>query len=128
MERSNQTLIPNIKLRRRNHSAIQFLGTFAALLTLLSVVLLPSSASAQEDQSFPAAQVGNTTYATLQDAFDHVSMKNATVTLLADVSEQVTVPVTAAAGTITFDLNGHSLRVGENAPRSRPSPFRLEPH
>ncbi len=116
MERSNQTLIPNIKLRRRNHSAIRFLGTFAALLTLLSVVLLPSPASAQEDQSSPAAQVGNTTYATLQDAFDHVSMKNATVTLLADVSEQVTVPVAAAAGTITFDLNGHSLQVGESAP------------
>ncbi len=92
------------------------LGMFTALMALLSAFLLASPASAQEDQTFPAAQVGNTTYATLQEAFDHVSMKNTSVTLLSDVNEQVTVPTATPVGAITFDLNGHSLRVAENAP------------
>ncbi len=115
MARSNQALIPNIKLCKQNYSAIRFLGMFTVMLALLSVLLLPSSASAQEDQATPIAQVGNKTYATLQEAFDHVSMKNPSVTLLSDVNEQVTVPAATAVGAITFDLNGHSLQADKDA-------------
>lgn len=119
MARSNQASASNAKPFKKGHSAIRFFGiptVLLALLALLSVLIAPSSASAQEDQTSPAAQVGNKTYATLQDAFDHVSMKNTAVTLLSDVNEQVTVSTSTAVGAITLDLNGHSLQVGESVP------------
>ena len=51
------------------------------------------------------ARVGSTGYTTLQDAINNAS-SGATVTLLADVTESVTIPETT---TITLDLNGKKL-------------------
>lgn len=115
MARSNQASSLNAKLRKQNHPAMRFLKALTALLALLGFLILPSSASAQESQTSPAAQVGDETYATLQDAFDHVSMKHTSVTLLSDVSEQVTVSAAMTLGSITLDLNGHTLRSVEDS-------------
>ena len=54
---------------------------------------LPFSADAVADaaESQAVAQVGNATYTSVQEAIGHTSMKNATVTLLTDVAESVTI-------------------------------------
>lgn len=60
------------------------------LIILLSgTMLFPMMAFADEPQ--PVAQVGNTTYMSVQDAIGHTSMKNNTVTLLTDTTESITV-------------------------------------
>ena len=51
------------------------------------------------------ASIGETTYATLQAAFD-AAQDGSTITLLKDVAETVS---TAADGTVTLDLNGKTL-------------------
>ena len=53
------------------------------------------------------AEVGSTKYATLQAAIDKAG-RNATVTLLADTRENVTI-----AEMMTLDLNGHTLNGGQ---------------
>ena len=75
------------------------------LLTLcLAFSLLPTAALADGEN---VAKVGDTEYTTLQAAIDAASRK-ATVTLLADTRENVTI------GTpyVTLDLNGHTLNGG----------------
>ena len=75
------------------------------LLTLcLAFSLLPTAALADEG-SDPVAQIGETKYATLQAAINEAT-GNATVTLLANVTEDVTVP---AGKNVTLDLNGHNI-------------------
>ena len=62
----------------------------------------------KEDQpSANVAKVGDTEYATLQAAID-AAAKNATVTLLADTRENVTINTYG----LTLDLNGHTLNGG----------------
>lgn len=63
--------------------------TFFLIISLLGTMLFPMMAFADEPQ--PVAQVGNTTYMSVQDAIGHTSMKNNTVTLLADTTESITV-------------------------------------
>lgn len=75
------------------------------LLTFcLAFSLLPTAALADEG-SDPVAQIGETKYATLQAAINEAT-GNATVTLLANVTEDVTVP---AGKNVTLDLNGHNI-------------------
>ena len=77
----------------------------SVLLTLcLAFSLLPTAALAEGEN---VAKVGDTEYTTLQAAIDAASRK-ATVTLLADTRENVTI------GTpyVTLDLNGHTLNGG----------------
>ena len=83
----------------------------SVLLTLcLAFSLLPTAALAEGEN---VAKVGDTEYTTLQAAIDAASRK-ATVTLLADTRENVTI------GTpyVTLDLNGHTLNgsTGERKP------------
>ena len=77
----------------------------SVLLTFcLAFSLLPTAALADEG-SDPVAQIGETKYATLQAAINEAT-GNATVTLLANVTEDVTVP---AGKNVTLDLNGHNI-------------------
>nr|WP_304322400.1 hypothetical protein [Bifidobacterium catenulatum] len=62
---------------------------FFLIISLSRTLLFPVIAFADEPQ--PVAQVGNTTYMSVQDAIGHTSMKNNTVTLLSDATESVTV-------------------------------------
>lgn len=63
---------------------------FFLIISLSSgTMLFPMMAFADEPQ--PVAQVGNTTYMSVQDAISHTSMKNNTVTLLTDTTESITV-------------------------------------
>lgn len=63
--------------------------TFFLIISLSGTMLFPMMAFADEPQ--PVAQVGNTTYMSVQDAIGHTSLKNNTVTLLTDTTESVTV-------------------------------------
>ena len=80
------------------------------LMLCLAFSLLPTAALAEGEN---VAKVGDTEYTTLQAAIDAASRK-ATVTLLADTRENVTI------GTpyVTLDLNGHTLNgsTGERKP------------
>ena len=52
--------------------------TFFLIISLSGTMLFPMMAFADEPQ--PVAQVGNTTYMSVQDAIGHTSLKNNTVT------------------------------------------------
>ena len=54
--------------------------------------------------------MGNATYASVQEAFGRTTLKNTTVTLLADVTESVTIMPPKGVRNVTFDLNGHVLQ------------------
>lgn len=77
------------------------------IISLSRTLLFPVMAFADEPQ--PVAQVGNTTYMSVQDAIGHTSMKNNTVTLLADATESVTVTPPKVVRGVTLELNGHAL-------------------
>ena len=75
------------------------------LLTLaMALTLLPTAAMAEGETA--VAKVGDVEYATLQAAVDAAS-RNATVTLLADTRENVTINKA-----MTLDLNGYTLNGG----------------
>lgn len=80
---------------------------FFLIISLSGTLLFPMMAFADEPQ--PVAQVGNTTYMSVQDAIGHTSMKNNTVTLLADATESVTVTPPKVVRGVTLELNGHAL-------------------
>ena len=58
--------------------------------------------------------MGNATYASVQEAIGRTTLKNTTVTLLADVTESVTITPSRGVRSVTFDLNGHALQVAES--------------
>ena len=102
---------------------------FFLIISLSSgTMLFPMMAFADEPQ--PVAQVGNTTYMSVQDAISHTSMKNNTVTLLTDTTESVTVTPSKVVRGITLELNGHVLNASNTtaitvpATCSSPSPDR----
>lgn len=80
---------------------------FFLIISLSGTLLFPMMAFADEPQ--PVAQVGNTTYMSVQDAIGHTSMKNNTVTLLADATESVTITPPKVVRGVTLELNGHAL-------------------
>lgn len=81
-----------------------------ALASLFGTLLFSADTVAVAAESQAVAQVGNATYTSVQEAIDHTSMKNATVTLLADVAESVTITPLKGMRNVTFDLNGHTLQ------------------
>lgn len=85
-----------------------------ALVTLSGTLLFSADAVADAAESQAVAQVGNATYASVQEAIGHTSMKNTTVTLLADVTESVTITPPKGVRNVTFDLNGHTLQATES--------------
>lgn len=81
-----------------------------AIASLFGTLLF--SADAAESQA--VAQVGNATYASVQEAIGRTTLKNTTVTLLADVTESVTITPPKGVRNVTFDLNGHTLQAAES--------------
>ena len=74
------------------------------LLTLaMALTLLPVSAMAEGEE---VAQIGETKYATLQEAVNAATTENSTVTLLKDVTEDITIPT---GKNITLDLGNSTL-------------------
>lgn len=69
--------------------------------------------------------MGNVTYTSVQEAIGHTSMKNATVTLLADVAESVTITPPKGVRNVTFDLNGHALQAAGSAAITVPANMQL---
>lgn len=90
-----------------------------AIASLFGTLLFSADAVADAAESQAVAQVGNATYASVQEAIGHTSMKNATVTLLTDVAESVTITPLKGMRNVTFDLNGHVLQAAESGGTSR---------
>lgn len=85
-----------------------------AIASLFGTLLFSADAVADAAESQAVAQVGNATYASVQEAIGHTSMKNATVTLLTDVAESVTITPLKGMRNVMFDLNGHVLQAAES--------------
>lgn len=81
-----------------------------AIASLFGTLLFSADAVADAAESQAVAQVGNATYASVQEAFGRTTLKNTTVTLLADVTESVTIMPPKGVRNVTFDLNGHVLQ------------------
>lgn len=96
-----------------------------ALASLFGTLLFSADTVAVAAESQAVAQVGNATYTSVQEAIDHTSMKNATVTLLADVAESVTITPPKGVRNVTFDLSGHVLQADESAAITVPANMQL---
>lgn len=97
--------------------------TFFLIISLSGTMLFPIMAFADEPQ--PVAQVGNTTYMSVQDAIGHTSMKNNTVTLLTDTTESVTVTPPKVVRGVTLELNGHALNASNTTAITVPANMQL---
>lgn len=96
-----------------------------AIASLFGTLLFSADAVADAAESQAVAQVGNATYASVQEAIGHTSMKNATVTLLTDVAESVTITPLKGMRNVTFDLNGHVLQADGSAVITVPANMQL---
>lgn len=96
---------------------------FFLIISLSGTMLFPVMAFADESQ--PVAQVGNTTYMSVQDAIGHTSMKNNTVTLLTDTTESITVTPPKVVRGITLELNGHALNASNTTAITVPANMQL---
>lgn len=97
--------------------------TFFLIISLSGTMLFPMMAFADEPQ--PVAQVGNTTYMSVQDAIGHTLLKNNTVTLLTDTTESVTVTPPKVVRGITLELNGHALNASNTTAITVPAHMQL---
>ena len=97
--------------------------TFFLIISLSGTMLFPMMAFADEPQ--PVAQVGNTTYMSVQDAIGHTSLKNNTVTLLTDTTESVTVTPPKVVRGVTLELNGHALNASNTTAITVPANMQL---
>ena len=96
---------------------------FFLIISLSRTLLFPVMAFADEPQ--PVAQVGNTTYMSVQDAIGHTSMKNNTVTLLTDTTESIAVTPSKVVRGITLELNGHALNASNTTAITVPAHMQL---
>ena len=85
-----------------------------AIASLFGTLLFSADAVADAAESQAVAQVGNATYASVQEAIGRTTLKSTTVTLLADVTESVTITLPKGVRNVTFDLNGHVLQAAES--------------
>lgn len=105
----------NVCPRTQGKYLVSVVLTAVFVIASLSGTLLFSTdtvADAAESQA--VAQVGNATYASVQEAIGRTTLKNTTVTLLADVTESVTIAPPKSVRNVTFDLNGHVLQAAES--------------
>lgn len=96
---------------------------FFLIISLSGALLFPVMTFADEPQ--PVAQVGNTTYMSVQDAIGHTSLKNNTVTLLTDTTESVTVTPPKVVRGVTLELNGHALNASNTTAITVPANMQL---
>lgn len=96
-----------------------------AFAPLFGTLLFSADTVAAAAESQAVAQVGNATYASVQEAISRASLKNTTVTLLADVTESVTIAPPKGVRNITFDLNGHVLQADGSAAITVPANMQL---
>lgn len=96
---------------------------FFLIISLSGTLLFPVMAFADEPQ--PVAQVGNTTYMSVQDAIGHTSMKNNTITLLTDTTESITVTPSKVVRGVTLELNGHALNASNTTAITVPANMQL---
>lgn len=85
-----------------------------AIASLFGTLLFSTDTVADAAESQAVAQVGNTTYASVQEAIGRTTLKNTTVTLLADVTESVMITPPKGVRNVTFHLNGHTLQAAES--------------
>lgn len=85
-----------------------------AIESLFGTLLFSTDTVADAAESQAVAQVGNTTYASVQEAIGRTTLKNTTVTLLADVTESVMITPPKGVRNVTFHLNGHTLQAAES--------------
>lgn len=85
-----------------------------AIASLFGTLLFSTDTVADAAESQAVAQVGNTTYASVQEAIGRTTLKNTTVTLLADVTESVMITPPKGVRNVTFYLNGHTLQAAES--------------
>ncbi len=96
-----------------------------AIVSLFGTLLFSTGAVAVAVESQAVAQVGNATYESVQEAIGRASLKNTTVTLLADVTESVTIAPPKGVRNVTFDLNGHALQAAGSAAITVPASMQL---
>lgn len=96
-----------------------------AFASLFGTLLFSADTVAVAAESQAVARVGNATYTSVQEAIGHTSMKNATVTLLTDVAESVTITPLKGMRNVTFDLNGHVLQADGSAVITVPANMQL---
>lgn len=85
-----------------------------AIASLFGTLLFSTDTVADAAESQAVAQVGNTTYASVQEAIGRTTLKNTTVTLLVDVTESVMITPPKGVRNVTFHLNGHALQAAES--------------
>ena len=96
-----------------------------ALASLFGTLLFSADTVAVAVESQAVAQVGNVTYESVREAIGRASLKNTTVTLLADVTESVTIAPPKGVRNVTFDLNGHALQAAGSAAITVPANMQL---
>lgn len=96
-----------------------------AIASLFGTLLFSTDTVAGAAESQAVAQVGNATYASVQEAIGRTTLKNTTVTLLADVTESVTIAPPKGVRNVTFDLNGHALQAAGSAAITVPANMQL---
>ena len=96
-----------------------------AIVSLFGTLLFSTGAVAVAVESQAVAQVGNATYESVQEAIGRASLKNTTVTSLADVTESVTIAPPKGVRNVTFDLNGHALQAAGSAAITVPASMQL---
>ena len=85
-----------------------------AIASLFGTLLFSTDTVADAAESQAVAQVGNTTYASVQEAIGRTTLKNTTVTLLVDLTESVMITPPKGVRNVTFHLNGHTLQAAES--------------
>lgn len=96
-----------------------------AFASLFGTLLFSADTVAVAAESQAVARVGNATYTSVQEAIGHTSMKNATVTLLADVAESVMITPPKGVRNVTFNLNGHALQAAGSGAITVPTNMQL---
>ena len=96
-----------------------------AFAPLFGTLLFSADTVAVAAESQAVAQVGNATYASVQEAFGRTTLKNTTVTLLADVTESVTIMPPKGVRNVTFDLSSHVLQADGSAAITVPANMQL---
>lgn len=96
-----------------------------AFASLFGTLLFSADTVAVAAESQAVARVGNVTYESVREAIGRASLKNTTVTLLADVTESVTITPLKGMRNVTFDLNGHTLQADGSAAITVPANMQL---